>query len=73
MTGELTLHGVTREVAWDVEGPSAPSKGADGRDQVTGKATTTISRKDFGMGGWIGSEAVELSIDVDLVRSGGTG
>jgi polyisoprenoid-binding protein YceI len=73
VTGDLTMHGVVREVALDVEAPSAPAKGADGKDHVVGKATATISRKAFGMGGLIGSDEVEISVVVDLVRSDGSG
>ncbi len=73
VTGDLTLHGVTREVVLDVTGPSAIRRGADGKDHVGGKATTTISRKMFGMGGVIGSDEVEISIDVNLVRADGSG
>jgi polyisoprenoid-binding protein YceI len=71
VTGDLTMHGVTREVVLDVEGPTAPAKGADGKNHVSGKATTTISRKAFGMGGIIGSDAVELAIDISLIQADG--
>ena len=71
--GDLTLHGVTREVTLDVTGPTALSKGADGKDHIGGKATTTISRKMFGMGGIIGSDEVEISVDINLVRADGSG
>ena len=73
VTGDLTLHGVTREVALDVEGPTAPEKDAEGRERVLGKATTKISRESFGMGGLVGSDEVEISIEISLVRTDGSG
>ena len=71
VTGDLTMHGVTREVVLDVEGPTAPVKGADGKNHVSGKATTTISRKAFGMGGIIGSDEVGIAIDIGLIQADG--
>src|SRR4051812_10612424 len=46
LVGDLTIHGVTKEVTLDVEGPSAAIK--QGQSLRTGAtATTTINRKDF--------------------------
>jgi polyisoprenoid-binding protein YceI len=73
VTGDLTMHGVTNEVALDVEGPTVLPKDSAGKAHVGGKATTTISRKAFGMGGLIGSDEVELTIDINLVRADGSG
>ncbi len=73
VTGDLTLHGVTHEVVLAVTGPAALGKDADGKDHVGGKATTTISRKMFGMGGLIGNDEVEISVDINLVRGDGSG
>ena len=48
LVGDLTMHGVTKEVALDVEGP-APVINA-GRVFKTGaSAMTTINRQDFGL------------------------
>ena len=49
LVGDLTLHGVTKEVALDVEGPSAPIKTQQGGQKVGASATTTLNRKDFGL------------------------
>lgn len=72
-TGDLTLHGVTREVTLDVEGLS---------DEVTDPwklqrrgvaASTRVSRKDFGLafdpGGAMVSDAVEITLDVEMTRA----
>ena len=49
VVGDLTLHGVTREVTLAVEGPTAPIKDPWGNTRAGASATTTISRKDFGL------------------------
>jgi polyisoprenoid-binding protein YceI len=48
LTGDLTMHGVTKELTLTVEGPSAPLKqGANLR--VGALATATINRRDWGL------------------------
>jgi polyisoprenoid-binding protein YceI len=46
--GDLTLHGVTKEVTFDVAGPSAEIT-AMGATKSGADATATINRKDFGL------------------------
>jgi len=49
VTGDLTLAGVTKSVTLDVDGPTAPVKGAHGL--VTGfSATGSVKRSDFSFG-----------------------
>jgi polyisoprenoid-binding protein YceI len=75
MTGDLTMHGVTKQVVFDVEGPSAPLKEQNGT-RVGATATTKISRQDFGLtwnraieaGGVTVSDEVAITIDVELVN-----
>jgi polyisoprenoid-binding protein YceI len=75
MTGDLTLHGVTRSVVLDVDGPSAVMKEQNGL-RVGASATGKINRKDFGLtwnraieaGGVTVSEEVALTIDVEFVN-----
>jgi polyisoprenoid-binding protein YceI len=72
MIGDLTLHGVTREVALDVTGPTPTAADPDGRTHVGGSAETRINRKDYGVSGGallVGSE-VTITIDVHLVKKG---
>ena len=50
LVGDLTIRGNTREIALDVEGPSAPIKQKDGNGLRSGAAATgKISRKEFGI------------------------
>ncbi len=70
VAGDLTLHGVTREVVLEVEGPSSPVKDPRGNLHMGASASTRISRKDFGVSGAPGMVGDEVSIilDVELVR-----
>lgn len=78
MIGDLTLHGVTREVALDVEGPTPAIKDPQGNTRVGGQATAKINRKDFGLtwhkllegGGLVVGDDVEITIDVEIVKKG---
>ena len=49
VVGDLTLHGVTKEVTLAVEATDAPIKDPWGNTRAGASATTTISRKDFGL------------------------
>ena len=70
ITGDLTIHGVTKEVVLDVDGPSAPVTDPRGNSHVGASASTKINRKDFGVGGanpMVGEE-ITITIDVELVH-----
>ncbi len=49
LTGDLTIRGVTREVSFDVEGPTAPVKDPYGNVRVNELLRRKIGRKDFGL------------------------
>ena len=72
VTGDLTIHGVTKEVTLDVEGPSAPVKDPRGNLRVGASASTTINRKDFGVDGAaaVVGDDVPITIDMELTRPG---
>jgi polyisoprenoid-binding protein YceI len=71
VNGNLTLHGVTKPVTLDVEGPSAPVPGMDHKPHSGFSATTTIKRTDFGVGkapaAMIG-EDIKLEIELEVVK-----
>src|ERR1700722_13882538 len=67
MTGNLTLHGVTKEVTFDVDGPTAPVNQMGVRRGA--EAATKISRKDFGVAAdpvVVGDE-VSVTLDIEMV------
>jgi polyisoprenoid-binding protein YceI len=68
--GELTIHGVTKEVVLDVDGPNGPIKDPRGNAHMGASATTTISRKDFGMSAMAGAigDEIQIILDVELVK-----
>ncbi len=76
MTGDLTLHGVTRQVVLDVEPLSAPLRDRSGTMHLGTSASTRINRKDFGLnynavletGGVMVGEEVTINIDIEIVK-----
>jgi polyisoprenoid-binding protein YceI len=72
ITGDLTLHGVTKPVVLDVDGPTAAVQGMDKKMHTGFSAATTISRTDFGIGGKfpdaVVSDKVTLTIDLDFAK-----
>jgi polyisoprenoid-binding protein YceI len=75
VVGNLTMHGVTKEVVLDVDGPT-PEIRTQGRFRAGASASTKIDRKDFGItwnraldnGGVVVSDEVRINIEVELVR-----
>ena len=70
VTGDLTIHGVTKEVVLDVDGPAGPVKDPRGNTHMGASATTTIKRSDFGVSSlpaMIGDE-VQITLDVEMVK-----
>jgi polyisoprenoid-binding protein YceI len=75
--GDLSIHGVSRSVVFEVEGPSAPMKDPWGNTRIGLSATTRINRKDFGLtwnsaleaGGLMVGEEVTITLDVEFVKA----
>jgi polyisoprenoid-binding protein YceI len=75
LLGDLTIHGITREVTLDVNGP-LEGKDAPGGLRMRASATTSISRKAFGLtwnklmetGGVVVGDPVQITVDVALIR-----
>jgi polyisoprenoid-binding protein YceI len=72
VNGNLTLHGVTKPVTLQVEGPTGPVPGMDKKPHTGWSATTTISRAAFGIGSkypasMLGDD-VKLEINLDLAK-----
>jgi polyisoprenoid-binding protein YceI len=76
VTGDLTIHGITKPVTFAVEGPSAPGKDPWGNTRIGLSATTKINRKDFGLnwnaaletGGVLVGEDVQITLDVQFIK-----
>jgi polyisoprenoid-binding protein YceI len=77
VTGDLTLHGVTKAVTFAVEGPTEPAKDPWGNLRVGLSAAAKVNRKDFGLtwnsaletGGVMVGEEVAISLDVEFIKA----
>jgi polyisoprenoid-binding protein YceI len=76
LTGDLTIHGVTREVTLKVEDITPQSKDPWGNLRVGASAKTKIRRSDFGMvwnaaletGGVVVGDEITITLEVELVK-----
>lgn len=76
VTGDLTLHGVTKEVVLDVEGPTPIVKDGRGGLHMGAAATAKINRKDFGIlfnrtldnGGAVVSDEIGINLQIELTQ-----
>jgi polyisoprenoid-binding protein YceI len=76
LTGDLTIRGVTKEVTFDVEGPTPSIKDPWGNLRTGITATTKINRKDYGLafhaltetGGVVVGDEVKITLEVELVQ-----
>jgi polyisoprenoid-binding protein YceI len=76
LTGDLTIHGVTREVVLDVEPLSEEIADAYGNFRIGTSATTKIDRRDFGLtwnavletGGVVVGTEIKITIEIELTR-----
>ena len=70
------MHGVTKSVVLDVDGPKAAIKDPWGLTRSAVSATTKINRKDFGLnwnktmdtGGAIVGDDVNITLDVEMIQ-----
>jgi polyisoprenoid-binding protein YceI len=75
--GDLTIHGVTRKVIFDVEGPTPAAKDPWGNTRIAASASTKINRKDFGLtwnaaletGGILVGNEVAINVEVEFVKA----
>ncbi|WP_342375864.1 YceI family protein [Myxococcus stipitatus] len=76
VSGDLTMHGVTKPVVLDVTGPSKESKDPWGNTRTGVEATTKLNRKDFGLtyntaletGGVAVGEEVSVTLNLSLTK-----
>jgi polyisoprenoid-binding protein YceI len=70
VTGDLTIHGVTKEAVLDVDGPSAPIKDPWGNQRMGASATTKINRMEYGVAGAPGmvGDEITITLDIEMVK-----
>jgi len=79
VTGDLTLHGVTKEVVLDLSDVTPPIKDPMGNMRAGAEARATINRQDFGIsfnktldgGGVMVGNEITITIDVEVTRKAG--
>ncbi|HEV2387977.1 MAG TPA: YceI family protein [Candidatus Acidoferrales bacterium] len=77
VAGALSIHGIAREVVFEVEGPSAPQRDPWGNTRIGLSATTRIDRKDFGLtwnaaletGGILVGDEVTITLEVEFTKA----
>lgn len=76
VTGDLTIHGTTREVTLDVDGPTPEMTDPWGNSRRGISASTSINRKDFNLtynnlaktGEAVVGDTVKIQIDAEMVK-----
>src|SRR5579863_735097 len=77
VAGDLSLHGVTREVILKVEGPTQEEKDPWGNLRIGASASAKIKRSDFGLtwnaalesGGVLVGDDVKIELEVSMIKS----
>ena len=75
--GDLTMHGVTKPVVLEIEGPSDATKDPWGNTRIGASATAKLNRKEWGLnwnaaleaGGVLVGETVKISLEISLVKA----
>ncbi len=77
VTGDLTIHGVTKEVVLKVDEPSDEEKDPWGNLRIGASAVTKIKRSEFGLtwnaaletGGMLVGDDLKIELEVSLIKS----
>jgi len=77
VSGPLTIHGVTKDVEFEIDGPTPPIKDPWGNTRIGVNATTKIDRREFGLnfnvaletGGVIVGEEVHIALEFEFVQA----
>ncbi|MDP2315731.1 MAG: YceI family protein [Pseudomonadota bacterium] len=76
LVGNLTIHGVTHEIALEVEG-GGRGKDPWGNDRIAFEGSTSVNRKDFGLGwnqvleagGVLVGEKIDIHVEIEAIRA----
>jgi polyisoprenoid-binding protein YceI len=71
MEGNLTLHGVTKDIVFDVTGPT-PAINQNGLMRRGAEATATLDRRDYGITadpGIVGDQ-ISITLDIEMTQPG---
>lgn len=76
ITGDLTMHGVTKSVTLHLDAPGKEETGMEGKMHRGFSATTTLHRQDFGLtwngalksGDAVVGDDVKISLDIEAIK-----
>ena len=76
VTGDLTIHGVTKQITLDVEATDTEVKDPSGNLKIGASATVKIKRKEFGLawnaaletGGFLVGDEVSITLDLQFIK-----
>jgi polyisoprenoid-binding protein YceI len=77
LSGPLSIHGITKEVEFTVEGPTPPVKDPWGNTRIGVAASTKIDRRDYGLtfnaaldaGGVMVGDEVSITLELEFVKA----
>jgi polyisoprenoid-binding protein YceI len=77
VTGDLSIHGITKEVVLEVEGTGEQVKDPWGGVRTGFSAKTKLNRKDFGLhwnlaleaGGFVVGDKLDVSIEIEAIKA----
>lgn len=77
IAGDLTIHGITKPVTLNAEGPTPEAKDPFGNTRIGASATAKIKRSDFGLtwnpavetGGILVGDDLKIELDISAIRS----
>jgi|SRR5271165_1062022 len=77
VTGDLTIHGVTKETVLKVDGPTPENKDPYGNVRIGASASTKLRRGEFGLkwnavletGGLLVGDELKIELDLSLIKA----
>lgn len=77
IAGDLTIHGVTKQVVLKAEGPTSETKDPYGNTRIGASGTTKIKRSDFGltwnaaleMGGVVVGDELKIELEISAIKA----
>ena len=77
LKGDLTIHGVSKQVVLKVDAPSAETRDPLGNARIGASATTRIKRSDFGLnwnaaletGGLLVGDNLKIELELSLIKA----
>jgi polyisoprenoid-binding protein YceI len=77
VTGDLTIHGATKQVVLNIDGPTEEQKDPWGNLRVGASGTTKIKRSDFGLswnaaletGGILLGDDLKIELEASLIKA----